>query len=147
MANAGGHEDSGRPTVVKFALAGWLLVKRRLRERLRPGSDVTHKIEALPLVGLYWSAGSEHCPGSGLDLDIFGCPLSPGDEVVGVLPAPPGSYCVKCFPWGRAAGIAEPLGYEFPGADAPDWQRLCEMRREELDKMGDGDEERTAPAQ
>lgn len=141
MANAAVSKEGGRPIVVKHALIGWLLVKRRLREPPHSRSDVTHEIKALPLVGLWWASPSESYPGSGLDLDIFGCPLSPGDEVVGVLPAPPGSYCVRCFPYGRASGFGEPLGYEFPGADAPDWQSLCNKLREELDEPCGGDDE------
>lgn len=109
--------------VVRSALAAWILVKRRLREPLAPGSGLTHEIQALSLRAV----PDYHYHPDGLDLGVF---LRPGDEVVGILPAPPGSYCVKCFPWGREVGFAEFLGYEFPGADAPDWRRLCE----ELDR-------------
>lgn len=132
--------EGRRPTVVKHALVGWVLVKRRLREPPHPRSDVTHEVQALPLRAVW----DFDCHPSGLD---FGCFLRPGDEVVGVLPAPPGSYCVRCFPYGRASGFGEPLGYEFPGADASDWQSLCNKLREELDEpCGEDDEPPAEPA-
>jgi hypothetical protein len=127
--------EGRRPAVVKFALVGWVLVKRRLREPPRPGSDVTHIVQALPLRAV-WDRG----------LDDFSCLLGPRDEVVGVVPAPPGSYCVKCFPYGCASGVGDLLGYELPGADAPDWQSLCNKLREELDEACGEDEASAEPA-
>lgn len=49
-------------------------------------------------------------------------------KVVGVIPAPPGSYVVRGL---MPNNIYEELGYEFPGAYHPDW--LAELMKKRAD--------------
>ncbi len=74
------------------------------------------------------------------------------DQVIGVLPAPPCSYKVfglfpckeEHYPY-PTYGIYEFLGYEFPGANYPDWVKLLEERikgkeeRNKEEKLKKGD--------
>jgi len=116
-----------RNLVSRNVLVGWVFVKRRLKQPYRVGEEIlTHKVEAVPLLtesGDFEDGGLLH----GRCVTFLGR----GDDVVGVLPAPPGSYDV----WGFSSDPKSPasafLGYEFTGADNPDWERLRRERLEE----------------
>ena len=56
----------------------------------------------------------------GATADDTGIELGEKEEVIGIIPAPPGSYAVKGFPLG--SDLAIELGYEFAGAYKPDWK-------------------------
>lgn len=88
--------------------------------------------------------------GFGNDINEF---YDEKDQVIGVLPAPPYSYKVlglfpckeEHYPYPKS-GTYEFLGYEFPGANYPDWIKLLaeriknkEERRCKEEKLKKGD--------
>jgi hypothetical protein len=58
--------------------------------------------------------------------------LYPDDTVVGVLPAPPGSYAV----YGLVGNSYKLLGYEFPGAFIPNWEEVLQEEITRQEKKG-----------
>jgi len=90
------------------AVIGWLVI----RVKSQPGCFIMVKPLTVDWQGIL----------NDKDLD-----LSDEDEVVGVIPAVPGTYEV----WGQTEdGRLEPLGYELPGVLHPDWcKELEKMRR------------------
>jgi len=55
--------------------------------------------------------------------------IDPNEEIIGIIPAPPGSYKILgLVPNKDDIGSYENLGYEYRGAYFPDWKKLLEEK-------------------
>jgi hypothetical protein len=91
---------------IKDAVIGFLVTKVPHFQPKR--GEPTHFVSVRPLT-VSWE---------GMEKDVD---LEEDEKVIGVIPAPPGSYEV----WGFLPdGKGQVLGYEFPGAYAPDWNKV-----------------------
>ena len=54
-------------------------------------------------------------------------PTMDGLKVLGIVPAQPGTFLVRCCP-DEIDGFCIMLGYELPGAYHPDWVEECKER-------------------
>ncbi|MCL6447617.1 MAG: hypothetical protein K6U04_05600 [Armatimonadetes bacterium] len=105
---------------IKDAVIGFLVTKVPYFQPKR--GEPTHFVSARPVAFNWEGLVNEY-----LDLEE-------GETVIGVIPAPPGTYEV----WGEMPdGTMEVLGYETPGAYTPDWNEVLEetaKRRTETKK-------------
>ncbi len=99
--------------IIKDLIVGFLIVKFIVR-------DGNYHIRAIPLDSSW----------DGFNGDNYLCP---NEEIIGVIPAPQGSYKVLgLIPCERGRvkhsdiGSYEKLGYEYSGAYHPDWEKLLE---------------------
>lgn len=97
--------------IFREPVIGFVIIKGEYQFSNRKGKPeyyITQKIITTNWEGL-----------DGDDIDLY-----PEErEVVGVIPAPPGSFAVYgCLP----DDTATLLGYEFPGAYSPDWEELLD---------------------
>jgi hypothetical protein len=107
--------------LLKEPLIGFLAVTTRR-------NDGSYFVTTYPL-GSSWDHFGEHVE------------LEKNDEVIGVFPAPPYSYIISgLFPKDGEnypdTGTFELLGYEFDGADCPDWNTILKdaiLKRKEKD--------------
>ena len=94
--------DVSPDDIVKDAVVAWVITRCRIGRRAY--------FVAIPIDATWeGEAGSERS--------------GDGCEIVGVVPAQPGTYRVWCCP--EEEGECLELGYELPGAYHPDWVELC----------------------
>jgi hypothetical protein len=104
------QEDGSK--IIKELVVGFLIVKSKV-------SNGNSYVNVIPL--------NSSCDGFNDDHD-----LDPNEEIVGVIPAPQGSYKILgLFPCEDGqeypnTGKYDTLGYEYQGAYYPDWKKLLE---------------------
>lgn len=105
--------------IIKDALIGFLITERVDAKGAR---SVGHR----PISYSY--DGSPFCDNE----------LQRNENVIGILAAPPKSYCVYgLFPPKDREGHGEyrEIGFEFEGADHPDWLEMLNEQIEEIEKI------------
>lgn len=117
------RKDDSR--IIKELVVGFLIVKSRV-------NDDSSYINVIPLNSSWDEFNGDH------DLDV-------NEEIIGVVPAPQGSYKIlglfpceedeKSYP---EIGEYNALGYEHQGAYFPDWKKLLEetVKNKEYLKSG-----------
>jgi len=110
------ENDNKNTEVFKDHLLGFVLIKTKYDE----GHTVneTHYIHPEPITADY------ECY-SGIDGSYNVALRSDRDEVIGIIPAQSGSLAVYFSPENGSAH-SELIGYEFPGAEHPDWNKLIQ---------------------